>query len=133
MKYLLLSLLLWGYNAGAQVVDTTKILRFTEGKCDGIYHDYTWVAATYPPCFDCHCGKHLRFDMKTYMALEIKYGDSLYKEVRRFMKSGSWHRKEDILDSATIEKLAGVQYEKVQKQFREMFRRADSIENTRNK
>lgn len=120
MKHLItISLLLFSFCSFGQTVGELRFDTIYE-KCEGNSHDFHWIAATYPPCYCCMCGKHLRFDSKTYMALEMKYGDSLSNEVRRFMKSGRWAKGEKILDSATVEKLAGKKHDAMVKAWRKL-------------
>lgn len=96
---------------------------FVNDKCDKVHHILNIIADTYPPCYDCTCGRHLRFEMKTFMALENKYGDSLDRVISNYMKDGSWYNGVKLIDSAEIEKLAGVRYRNFQKRFDSIFKR----------
>lgn len=120
--FITFSLLLFSFCSFGQIPDSTWKVDTIYEKCEGNSHDFRWVALTYPPCYCCMCGRHLRFDSKTYMALEIKYGDSVDSEVRKYMKSGRWAKGEKMIDSLTVEKLAGKRHDKLIEAYRELIR-----------
>lgn len=91
-------------------------------KCDKKHHILNSIALTFPPCYDCACGRHLSFDMKTFMALEIKYGDSVDGVISNYMKDGRWYNGLKLIDSVEIDNLASRRYGKFQKEIDSIFK-----------
>jgi len=76
-----------------------KKVVLTMPNCNGQHHQLFFEVETYPPCYHCTCGKELYFDIKTFQALEEKYGDTLDKVVTKYMLSGDWANGKRIIDS----------------------------------
>jgi hypothetical protein len=128
MKYILLLLIIpsCAFSQARPQDQKPQLLApiFTKMKCDKTHHILNSIALTYPPCYDCVCGRHLWFDLKTYMALDIKYGDSLDRVISRYMKSGDWYKGINIIDSSETERLAGKRYKQYQKSIDSIFKTA---------
>lgn len=127
MKYIIILLLLPSFSFSQTKPQDQRPLHlapvFVKDKCDTKHHVLNSTAMTYPPCYDCACGRHLFFDTKMYMALEVKYGDSLDKVVSRYMRSGDWYTGKKLMDSIEVESLGGKHYRDYQKSIDSIYKK----------